>query len=188
MPKNYNLREVIIDVIGEKELSKRDILFEIRKKSDISTSDKTFNESLMGLLKDGKIYISDYDFSIYEGVKRIQSIRPEGIVFGVTKTDFIEIENMLKQMEGTSPEEVKKASRNINRIFRRKLEEAQGKGLLDLEDGSEVLLNKTIFYLNSRPDDQRQALRSKLAWSLSNSKGALSLFKEIVLYVYSQGT
>jgi hypothetical protein len=188
MPKNYNLRDFILEVIGEKELSKREILFRIRNKSELTTSDKTFNESLMGLLRDGKIYISDYDFSIYEGVKRIQSIRPEGIVFGVTKTDFIEIENMLKQMEGSSPKEVKKASRNINRIFRRKLEEAQSKGFLDLDESSEILLNKTIFYLNSRPEDQRQALRSKLAWSLSNSKGAISLFKEIVLYVYSQGT
>jgi len=49
----------------------------------------------MSLLKEKKIYITNYDFSIYEGVKRIQSIKPDGIVFGMMKTDFVEIKLFL---------------------------------------------------------------------------------------------
>ncbi|HMK53337.1 MAG TPA: hypothetical protein VK444_01000 [Methanobacteriaceae archaeon] len=183
MPKNYNLRDIILEVIGEEELSKKKILEEIRIKSKIATSDKTFNESLMGLLRDGKIYIAGYDFNIYDGVKRIQSIRPEGIVFGVSRTDFVEIEIMLKQMESKNPEEVKKASKKIKRIFRKKLDEAQELGLVKVDDGAEVLMNKTMYYLHSKSKDQRHALRNKLAWSLSNSRGSLDLFKDILSYI-----
>ena len=54
MPKNYNMKEMILELLEGKELSKKELLEDIRKKSNRSTSDKTLNESLMILLKEKK--------------------------------------------------------------------------------------------------------------------------------------
>ena len=186
MPKNYNLRKLILEILEGEELSKKKILETIRKKSGICTSDKTFNESLMNLLHEGQIYIVDYDFAIYNGVKRIQSIRPEGIVFGVSKMDFVEIETIFKQMESNNHEEVYRASKNLKRIFRRKMEELQSKGILSNSNGADAFFDQTIFYMNSMGEKQKRSLRNKLAWSLSNNKGSLELFKNIIDYIKSQ--
>ncbi|EKQ52009.1 MAG: hypothetical protein B655_2019 [Methanobacterium sp. Maddingley MBC34] len=187
MPKNYNLRKLILEILENDELSKKRILEVIRSKSGIGTSDKTFNESLMALLREGQIYIADYDFTIYNGVKRIQSIRPEGIVFGVSRMDFVEIETILKQMESKDHEDVYRASKNLKRIFRRKIDELQSEGgSLNNPNGADSLFNQTIFYMNSLSEEQKRALRNKLAWSLSNNKGSLELFKSIVSFVESQ--
>ncbi|MBI4813804.1 MAG: hypothetical protein HY802_05770, partial [Methanobacterium sp.] len=123
---------------------------------------------------------------IYNGVKRIQSIRPEGIVFGVSRMDFVEIETILKQMESKDHEEVYRASKNLKRIFRRKIEELQTGGALNNPNGADSLFNQTIFYMNSLGEEPKRALRNKLAWSLSNNKGSLELFKSIVSFVESQ--
>ena len=186
MPKNYNLRRLILEVLENDELSKKRILEVIRSKSGIGTSDKTFNESLMALLREGQIYIADYDFTIYDGVKRIQSIRPEGIVFGVSRMDFVEIETILKQMESKDHEEVYKASKNLKRVFRRKIDELQSKGTFNNPNGADTLFNQTIFYMNSMGEEQKRSFRNKLAWGLSNNKGSLELFKNIVSFVQSQ--
>lgn len=186
MPKNYNLRKVILDVLEKDELSKKKILEIIRSQSVVTTSDKTFNESLMSLLREGKIYIADYDFSIYDGVKRIQSIRPEGIVFGISRMDFVEIETVIKQMESNDHEEVYKASKNLKRVFRRKIDEIQSEGGQVIETGADSLFNQTIFYMNSLGEEPKRNLRNKLAWSLSNNKGSLDLFKSIVSFIQSQ--
>ncbi len=184
MPKNYNLRRLILEILENDELSKKRILEVIRSKSGIGTSDKTFNESLMALLREGQIYIADYDFTIYDGVKRIQSIRPEGIVFGVSRMDFVEIETILKQMESKDHEEVYKASKNLKRVFRRKIDELQSESTFG--NGTDTLFNQTIFYMNSMGEEQKRSFRNKLAWGLSNNKGSLELFKNIVSFVQSQ--
>lgn len=186
MPKNYNLRKLILEVLENDELSKKRVLEVIRSKSGIGTSDKTFNESLMALLREGQIYIADYDFTIYDGVKRIQSIRPEGIVFGVSRMDFVEIETILKQMESKDHEEVYKASKNLKRVFRRKIDELQSEGTFNNPNGADTLFNQTIFYMNSMGEEQKRSFRNKLAWGLSNNKGSLELFKNIVSFVQSQ--
>ena len=93
MPRNYRLKESILQVLDKKELSKKELLEYIKKNSKMNISDKTFNESLMTLLKEGKLCMIGYDFSIYQDVKRIQSIRPDGIIFSLVKTDFFEIES-----------------------------------------------------------------------------------------------
>lgn len=186
MPKNYNLRRLILEVLDGNELSKKDILEIIRSRSGVATSDKTFNESLMALLRDGEIYIVDYDFSIYDQVKRIQSIRPEGIVFGVSRMDFVEIETILKQMESEDPKEVNRASKNLKRIFRRKIDEIQKEGNMRIERGADSLFNQTIFYLNSLGEEPKRSLRNKLAWSLSNNQGSLKMFRSIASFIESQ--
>lgn len=186
MPKNYNLRSLILEVLEGNELSKKRILEVIRSRSGVGTSDKTFNESLMSLLREGEIYIADYDFTIYDGVKRIQSIRPDGIVFGVSRMDFVEIETVLKQMESNDHEEVYRASKNLKRIFRRKIDEIQKEGNMAMDMGADSLFNQTIFYMNSLGEEPKRSLRNKLAWSLSNNKGSLELFKSIASFVESR--
>ena len=52
MPKNYNMKEIILELLAGKELSKKELLEKIRKESLRSTSDKTLNESLMMVLKE----------------------------------------------------------------------------------------------------------------------------------------
>ena len=186
MPKNYNLKELILENLDGKELSKKSLLESIRKGSERSTSDKTLNESLMSLLKERKIYITNYDFSIYEGIKRIQSIKPDGIVFGMMKTDFVEIETLIKQLESRDVNLVQNASSKLKRNFRIKIDELRSRGGFDLDEDVDTTFNKTIFYIYSQPEEQKRILINKFAWSLSNEDGSTDLFMDIYDYMDSQ--
>jgi len=186
MPKNYNLKELIIECLDGKELSKKTLLESIRKDSERSTSDKTLNESLMSLLKEKKIYITNYDFSIYDGVKRIQSIKPDGIVFGMMKTDFVEIKTLLKQLESKDVNVVQNASSKLKRNFRTKIGEIKSRGEFNLSDDLDTIFNKTIFYIYSLPEEQKRILINKFAWSLSNEDGSTDLFVDILNNMDSQ--
>ena len=186
MPKNYNLKELILENLDGKELSKKTLLESIRKGSERSTSDKTLNESLMSLLKEKKIYITNYDFSIYEGIKRIQSIKPDGIVFGMMKTDFVEIETLIKQLESRDVNLVQNASSKLKRNFRIKIDELRSRGGFDLDEDVDTTFNKTIFYIYSQPEEQKRILINKFAWSLSNEDGSTDLFVDILNNMDSQ--
>ena len=186
MPKNYNLKELILENLDGKELSKKTLLESIRRGSERSTSDKTLNESLMSLLKEKKIYITNYDFSIYEGVKRIQSIKPDGIVFGMMKTDFVEIKTLLKQLESKDVNVVQNASSKLKRNFRTKIGEIKSRGEFNLSDDLDTIFNKTIFYIYSLPEEQKRILINKFAWSLSNEDGSTDLFVDILNNMDSQ--
>ena len=186
MPKNYNLKELIIESLDGKELSKKTLLESIRKGSERSTSDKTLNESLMSLLKEKKIYITNYDFSIYDGVKRIQSIKPDGIVFGMMKTDFVEIETLLKQLESNEVNTVQNASSKLKRNFRIKIDELKSRGEFNLREDIDTIFNRTIFYIYSQSEEKKRILINKFAWSLSNEEGATDLFIDIFDYMESQ--
>lgn len=186
MPKNYNLKELILESLDGNELSKKTLLESIRKGSERSTSDKTLNESLMSLLKEKKIYITNYDFSIYDGVKRIQSIKPDGIVFGLMKTDFVEIETLIKQLESNDVNDVKNASSKLKRNFRNKIYELKSRGEFNVRDDIDTVFNKTIFYIYSQSEEQKRILINKFAWSLSNEEGSTNLFDDIIEYMESQ--
>jgi hypothetical protein len=183
MPKNYNMKEIILELLEGQELSKKKLLEEIRRKSERSTSDKTLNESLMTLLKEKRIYITNYDFTIYNDVKRIQSIKPEGIVFGLMKTDFVEIETLIKLLESNDVEEVRNASSKLKMNFRNKMDDLKLRETFEMIEDLDTLFNKTIFYIYSQSDDQKRILINKLAWSLSNESGSLDLFEDILNYM-----
>ena len=187
MPKNYNMKEIILELLATRELSKKELLENIRKKSERSTSDKTLNESLMILLKEKKIYITNYDFSIYNGVKRIQSIKPEGIVFGLMKTDFVEIETLIKLLENDDVNVVRNASSKLKKNFRNKIDDLRSRHALDMDEDIDTLFNKTIFYIYSQTEDQKRILINKFAWSLSNEEGSVDLFEDILNYMEAQG-
>lgn len=187
MPRN-NLRELTLEIIQENELPKKRILDEIRKKSGRSVSDKTLNEILMNLLKEGEIYITGYDFQVYNGMKRIQSIKAEGIIFGQVKTSPLEISLLINQLESNDPSEVKEASNKLKTIFRGKIDELKNN---DLKDEIEIkninlLFNKMIYYINNQAKDQKTVLINKLAWSLSNEDGSADLLKSLISYINSQ--
>lgn len=186
MPKNYNMKETILELLEGRELSKKELLEEIRRESERSTSDKTLNESLMTLLKEKRIYITNYDFSIYNDVKRIQSIKPEGIVFGLMKTDFVEIETLIKLLESNDVDEVKIASSKLKMNFRNKMDELRFRESYVKNEDFDALFNRTIFYIYSQSEDQKRILINKLAWSLSNENGSLDLFEDLLNFIDNQ--
>jgi hypothetical protein len=184
MPKNYNLRRLMLGMLNKRELSKLELFDEIRRESEISTSDKTLNESLMSLLKENEIYITGYDFDIYDGVKRIQSLRTEGLVFGRVKLNFVEIENIIAQLETTDVETVKKASYKLKMLFRKKFEELEYKNISEgITEDFDAFFNRTIYYIKSQKKEQKDSLWNKLAWSLSNDNGSDDIFLNIIKYV-----
>ena len=182
MSKNSELKELTLNIIEEKELSRKKLLEEIRNQSNIS--DKTLNEILMSFLKEGKIYISGYDFNVYNGIKRIQSIKADGIMFGSIKTDPLEIGLLINQLENNDPEKVKEASHKLKIIFKGKMNEIEN---LDLQvKNTTLLFNKIIYYLNSQKNDQKVVLKNKLAWSLSSEEGSVALLENLINYIKSQ--
>lgn len=183
MPKNYNFKGSILELLDDKELSKKEIFNEIRSESEVLTSDKTLNESLMSLLKDDKIYITGYDFNVYNGVKRIQSIKTEGLIFGRVKLDFIELSALIKQLESSDVAEVNDASLKLKSIFKMRVNEVKDDSI-NLK-GLDDLFNRMIYYMDSQKEDQKRVLLKKLAWSLSNEKGSDKTFKNILVYVQS---
>jgi len=194
MPRNYKLKESILQALDEKELSRKELLGHIMRNSKMNISDKTFNESLMNLLKDGKICMIGYDFGIYHDVKRIQSIRPDGIIFSVVKTDFFEIESLIKKLDSGNEEEVKNASYKLRRIFRNNIKEMEEEGIL-LEENSDMLFgkesfdtlfNRIIFYIDSQPEKQKKILTTKLAWSLSDVESEDNFLEDILKYIKAQ--
>lgn len=187
MPRNYKLKELILQSLDEKELSKKDLLGYIMNNSHVNISDKTFNESLMTLLKDGKICMIGYDFSIYQDVKRIQSIRPDGIIFSLVKTDFFEIESLIKKLNTGNEEEVKNASYKLKRIFRNRIKELEDDGVLFDLESADTLFNKIIYYVNSQQEKQKKILTTKLAWSLSDVEAEDNFLEDILKYIKAQG-
>ena len=187
MPRNYKLKELILEELDKRELSKKELLSHIIKNSDINISDKTFNESLMNLLKEGKICMIGYDFDVYHGVKRIQSIRTDGIIFSPVKTDFFEIETLIKKLESTDEEEVKNSSYKIKRIFRNKIKELEEKGVSLDGDGADSIFSRIVFYIDSQPEKQKKILTTKFAWSLSDVEGEDEFLEDVLKYIKVQG-
>ena len=187
MPRNYKLKELILETLDEKELSKKELLGHIMTNSHMNISDKTFNESLMNLLRDGKICMIGYDFGIYQDVKRIQSIRPDGIIFSLVKTDFFEIESLIKKLESGNEEEVKNASYKLKRIFRNKISELEKNGVILEVKSADTLFNRIIYYIDSQQEKQKKILTTKLAWSLSDVEGDDNFLQDILNYIKTQG-
>ena len=180
MSKNRELKELTLKIIEEKELSRKKLLEEIRNQSNIS--DKTLNEILMSFLKERKIYITGYDFDVYNGVKRVQSIKSDGIIFGLIKTDPLEISLLINQLESDNPEKVKEASYKLKTIFKCKINETESLNSIYIKNAT-LIFNKIIYYINAQKSDQKMVLKNKLAWSLSNEEGSTDLLKNLIDYI-----
>lgn len=186
MPRNYKLKELILESLDKKEMSKKDLLGHIISNTHMKISDKTFNESLMNLLKEGKICMIGYDFGIYQDVKRIQSIRPDGIIFSLVKTDFFELETLINKLDSGNEEEVKNSSYKLKRVFRNRIRELEKDGVIKEVESADTLFNKIIYYISSQQEKQKKILTTKLAWSLSDVEGEDNFLKDILHYIKTQ--
>lgn len=85
MSKGYNVKSLILELLSENDLAKYELLLKIKTNYGLSISNKTLNESLIRLLQNSEICVVGYDLSIYDGSKRIQSLKSDGIIFSKFK-------------------------------------------------------------------------------------------------------
>ncbi len=124
MPKNYKLKESIMNVLKKGEMSRGNLLKNVRDALENRVSERTFNEALMTLLKDNAVEISGYDFSIYKGVKRVQSIKMDGLIFNlVTEDDPIKTISSVKKLGSNDCEKIGEAYKDLKRMFKKRMYE-----------------------------------------------------------------
>lgn len=96
MPRKYNIDRVILEVLQEGDLSRVELGERIRSEIGFAVTDKTINEAIFKLLKASRITVTGYDLGVYDGVERVQSLKPDGIVFGLVQRDPVEM-NLYKE-------------------------------------------------------------------------------------------
>ena len=142
MPKKSNLKNIVQELLEDKNLSKKEITSELKEVYNKNFSDKTLNEVLVKLLRDEKIDVVGYDLSIYGGMKRVQSLKPDGMIFGSLKIEQIQIEILFKKLESENIGTVKKAHSQLKKFFCRRLKSLKQKNYLEKYD---ININNTIF-------------------------------------------
>ena len=121
MPKKYEVQKFILQALERKDLSKMDLLHNTRKESGFSISDKTLNESLIHLLRQNKVGVVGYDLAIYDGIKRVQSMKADGIIFSRFKNDPFEVGILIGKLESEDIEDARKAMHRLKMIFKNKI-------------------------------------------------------------------
>ena len=179
MPRKYEVHHVIIQSLEEKDLSRVDLLKQVRKKSGLTVSDKTLNEALMRLLRDNKITVTGYDIGIYEGISRVQSMKSDGIIFSKVNTDPIEIGIFLKKLESDNLEEAKKALHKLKILFRIKMNLISGNENSGPEKLDEMF-TKILRYMNTQDLNQKRIITQRLSWALSDEKDSKETLKQLV--------
>ncbi len=173
MPRKYNIDQIILRLLAEDDLSRREIAEKTREALGKSVSDKSINEALMKLLEDGKVQVVDYDLSVYNSVKRIQSIKSDGIVFGLMRKDPFKIFMLFRRMESEDAE-AERAYKKLRRLFRAKMAVA---GMKDYTLFDRMM--NEIFIMDSKNKDR---IIRRLSWALSDEKGSLDYFKDLIHY------
>lgn len=102
------------------------------------------------------------------------------------KTDFVEIETLIKLLENDDVDVVRSASSKLKKNFRNKIDDLRSRHAFDVDEDIDTLFNKTIFYIYSQTEDQKRILINKFAWSLSNEEGSVNLFEDILNYMEAQ--
>jgi hypothetical protein len=174
VPRKYNIDQIILRILAEGDLSRQEIAEKTREALGRPVSDKSINEALMKLLEEGKIQVVDYDLSVYNSVKRIQSIRSDGIVFGVVRKDPFEVFMLFRRMESGDVGEAERAYRKLRTLFRAKMEVA---GIKDYTLFDKII--HEIFILDPKNKDR---IIRRLSWALSNEKGSLGEFEDLIHY------
>lgn len=190
MPKKSNLKNIVQELLEDKNLSKKEITSELKEVYNKNFSDKTLNELLVKLLRDEKIDVVGYDLSIYDGMRRVQSLKPDGMIFGSLKIEQIQIEILFKKLESENIGTVKKAHSQLKKIFCRRLKSLKQKNYLEKYD---IKINNTIFddvihYINSQELEQKRTLKEKFIWALANKEDSSKLLTQIIQLsqLYSQ--
>ena len=135
MPKNYGVKEIIVEELKNSELSKEN-LFEILKERTNPASDesgkKTLDKYLYELLRDSEVDVVGYDLSIFNEriskmvadgkITPITNIPAEGMIFSLTKCEFNEVLFLIKQLEINDPIRIK-SLKKIKSLFKNKITE-----------------------------------------------------------------
>ncbi|GAB4312665.1 MAG: hypothetical protein Kow0019_11690 [Methanobacteriaceae archaeon] len=96
------------------------------------SEEKTYKETVMELLRENKIQIIGYDFSVYSN--RMQSIKVEGLVFSLVKTQFVEILPLIDRLDKSTEEDAKNAYEELFNRFKIKTEEYENKQFRKYEE------------------------------------------------------
>lgn len=174
MPRKYNLDQLILRLLEDSDLSRREIAENIRKTLERPVSDKSINEALMKLLIDDKIQVVDYDISVYNGVERIQSIKSDGIVFTIIRKDPFEIGMLFKKIESDDTQEAERALRKLRRLFKTKMI------LTGMRDYT--LFNRIIHEILIMNPTNKEKIIQRLSWALSDEEDSLEKFRNLIHY------
>lgn len=96
------------------------------------SEEKTYKEAVMELLRDNKIQIIGYDFSVYSG--RMQSIKGEGLVFSLVKKTFVEIFPVIDRLDKSTEEDAKNVYDELFKRFKIKNEEYENEQFRKYEE------------------------------------------------------
>jgi hypothetical protein len=180
MPKKSKLNDIILKILKDRTLSKKEIINQLVQISDNKYSDKTINEVLFKLLKEGKIDVVGYDLSIYDGVKRVQSLKPEGIIFSIIKTDMIDIEIMFKNLDSDDPDIVKNSYNNLRKIFFKRWSQIQSADLYYQNIGIDDIYDNLLNYINTQESEMKRNLITKYALAFSEKENSDKILRQLI--------
>lgn len=177
MPKKYEVQKFILQALEGKDLSKMDLLHNTRKESGFSISDKTLNESLIHLLRQNKVGVVGYDLGIYDGIKRVQSMKADGIIFSRFKNDPFEVGILIGKLESEDIEDARKAMHRLKMIFKNKINT-----LPDIKSDTDTdeIFNKIMHYINIQNENQKRIMTQKFALALSDEKESTETLRQLI--------
>ncbi|MCK9151290.1 hypothetical protein [Methanobacterium alcaliphilum] len=181
MPRKYEVRNLILDALGENDLSRVDLMKTARKKSGLTISDKTLNEALIKLLRENVIGVVGYDIKIYNGVKRVQSMKSDGIIFSKFKNDQFETSLLIHKLESEDIEEVRNAAYRLKMLFKNKF--SQLKLASEPNNDIDEVFNKIIRYINIQDEPQKRIMTQKLALALSDEKESNETLRQLLAFL-----
>jgi len=178
MPKQSNLKDIILKILKNSNLSKKEIKKQLVQLSGKKYSDKTINEFLFKLLKERKIDVVGYDLSIYDGVKRVQSLKSEGIIFTSIKTDVIDIEVMFKNLDSNDPDIVKNSYNALKKIFFKRWTKVQPDVEYDIK--IDTIYDNLLNYINTQEFVIKRNLIKKYAIAFSDKEESDKLLLQLI--------
>lgn len=181
MPRKYEVRNLILDALGENDLSRVDLMKTARKESGLTISDKTLNEALINLLRENVIGVVGYDLKIYDGVNRVQSMKSDGIIFSKFKNDQFETSLLIHKLESEDIEELRNSAYRLKILFKNKIRHSK----LDLESNKDTdeVFNKIIRYISIQDEPQKRIMTQKLALALSDEKESDETLRQLLAFL-----
>lgn len=174
MPRKYNIDSLIVNILEGGDLSRTRIVDRVRSELDVSVTDKTINEALFKLLKGKKVAVTGYDLSIYDGVERVQSLKPDGIIFGLVQRTPVEINLLIRKLESESLNESESALSKLRKLFEKKTDEMD----IDVDGIFSMIINEIL----SLDSDQKRIISQRLAWALSDEQDAPEQLNHLITY------
>lgn len=177
MPKKYEVQKLILQALDKEDLSRINLLHNIRKDSGLSISDKTLNESLIHLLRQNKVGVVGYDLGIYDGVNRVQSMKADGIMFSRFKNDPFEIGILISKLESEDIENVRNSIQRLKMIFKNKISYLDD---IDRDIDSDETFNKIMHYINIQDENKKRVMTQKFALALSDENESFETLRQLI--------